>query len=114
MSILRDDSLVQHVQNTDDIKLGAENHRGHSRVDPAGDGVHEEYEEREGYVSRISFAPWAEGQSSDDEHSPVGRARLSAATSSMVDHGACLKPAILPERFIPQTVKIVPDPFCIG
>ena len=43
--------------------------------------------------------------------SPVGRARLSAATRRMVDQGACLNPAIFPERFIPQMVKIVPTPF---
>jgi hypothetical protein len=46
-------------------------------------------------------------------YSPVGRARLSAATRSMVDQGACLNPAILPERFMPQMVKMVPTPFCI-
>jgi hypothetical protein len=57
-----------------------------------------------------SFFPWKNDRVKRD--SPVGRAKLSAATRSMVDQGACLNPAILPERFIPQIVKVVPAPFC--
>ena len=41
-------SLVQHVQDTDDIQLGAEDHGGHSGVDPTGNGIHEEYKKRKG------------------------------------------------------------------
>lgn len=43
---------------------------------------------------------------------PVGRARLSAATSRIIRIRLFRKPTSFPDRLKPQTVRIEPETFC--